>query len=76
MFIHSFLRFLFVYGELTCVVLECVSNQDTIWLQGLVPLQVNHLCVPQNPEVLRSPWLYERIIKAVHILLLDTNNTH
>lgn len=76
MFTHSFWRFLFVYDELTCVVLKCVSYQDTVRLQGLVPLQVNHACVPLNPKVLWSTWLYERIMKAVHILILDTNVTY
>ncbi len=75
-FTDSFYWFLFVYGELTCVVLKCVSYQDTVRLEGLVPLQVDHVCVPLNPKVLWSPWLYERIMKAVHILILDTNVTY
>lgn len=58
------------------MVLECVSNQDTIWLQWFVPLQVNHVRVPQNPEVFWSPRLCERIKKTIHILLFVTNNTY
>jgi len=57
------------------VVLECVSNQDTVRLQWLVPLQVNHVCVPLNPKVLWSSWLWEKNMKAISILLFVTNIT-
>lgn len=76
MFIHSFFRLPLVQGELTCVVLECVSNQDTVRLQWLVPLQVNLVRVPLNPKVLWSSWLYERNIKAIRFLLFVTNITY